>query len=154
MADRTGVALYRSVRKEDFPDGPIVDDHAVIGVLYPSFEPTDIGKGRERPPDVVVIADKHGRWVIPDGGGTSLFNKKVDKVFKEKYWWFFAIPKGTDIPGSLRVRHTGRHEPFEAEHYQIEPAAGRMTVMAYKGALDNFARNAVVKAYEDAHGGA
>ncbi len=30
-------------------------------------------------------------------------------------------------------------------HYQIEPK-NRMTVVAYKGALDNFARSAVVQA--------
>ena len=43
-----------------------------------------------------------------------------------------------------------RRTASEAEHYQIEAAMLRMPLDAYKGALDNLARNAIVKRHEDA----
>ena len=43
---KTKVAVWRSVRKEEFPNGTIVGSKAVEGVLYPSFEPTLITGGR------------------------------------------------------------------------------------------------------------
>ena len=151
----TPVELYRSVRKDDFPDGPIVDDHAVAGVLYPSFEDKVIErvqKGRivrnTRPADVYPYLHD-GESVVDPGGGTSLFDRS--ETFGTTHWWYFRIPKGTDVPASLRVRFTGRNDRFNADHYQIEAATQRMRVDAFKGALDNFARNAVRKLYEDAH---
>jgi hypothetical protein len=160
MTDKTALGLYRSVRKEDFPDGVIVDGKAVTEILCPSFEPKTYevkkrGKveTRARPADVVPVVEEGEQIVYPESGGTSLFDKKLDKVFLEKFWLFFTIPEGTEIPGSLRIRHTGRNTAYQAEHYQIEAASGRMTVGQFKGAVDNLARNAVVKAYEDAHGG-
>jgi hypothetical protein len=149
----TEVALYRSVRKEDFPDGVIVDDHAVQGVLYPSFEEKTIevrGLPTTRLPDVRPY--KHdGEDVIDPGGGTSLFDKA--NVFGKKFWWSFEIPKGTVVPDSLKIVPTGRNVKYQAEHYQIEAATGRMPVATYKGALDNLARNAVVRLCERAHAG-
>jgi hypothetical protein len=149
----TDVALYRSVRKEEFPDGVIVDDHALEGVLYPTFEEKIIevrGVQTTRLPDVRPYK-RDGEDVIDPGGGTSLFDKA--NVFGKNFWWYFEIPKGTVVPESLRIVHTGRNEKYKAEHYQIEAAARRMSVAAYKGALDNLARNAVVKLYERAHAG-
>jgi Tse2 ADP-ribosyltransferase toxins len=150
----TTAHLFRSVRKEEFPDGVIVDDHAVEGVLYPAFE--------DKQYDVVVrgVADTRtrradtkpvpygGGMVVSPGKGTSLFDK--DRAFGTKNWWYFKIPDGTIIPPSIQVRHTGYNDVYDAEHYQIEPAAGRMPVVAYKGALDNLARNAIKKLYDDA----
>jgi hypothetical protein len=51
-------------------------------------------------------------------------------------------------PDSLIVRNDGWRERFRATHYQIESRAGRMTKEAMKGAQDNLARNAIVRAVE------
>lgn len=147
---RTELALYRSVRKEKFPDGTIVDDHAVEGVLYPSFKDEQIWKGGElliRQADLYPY--KHeGVDVIDSGGGASLFNKP--DIFGKKWWWCFEIPEGTVIPPSLRIVYTGHNKKYDADHYEIQAAGRRMPVTAYKGALDNLARNAVVNLYEKA----
>lgn len=152
--ETTETNLYRSVRKESFPHGVIVNDHAVSGVLYPSFEASYYevrvaGKTvtRIRPADVSPYTHE-GQKVVDPGGGTSLFDKSG--VFGPKYWWYFHIPKGTVIPPPLRVRHTGYNDDYKAEHYQIEAATERMPLDAYKGALDNLARNAIEKRYKDA----
>jgi hypothetical protein len=151
----TTLALYRSVRKEEFPKGVIVDDHAVTGVLYPTFEDKviEIKKGgttekKTRPADVTPYTFK-GEEVVDPGGGTSLFDKK--DVFGTRWWWCFTIPEGTVIPDSLQIRFTGRNATYNADHYQIEAAMRRMPVESFKGALDNLARNAVAKVYELTH---
>jgi hypothetical protein len=153
----TEVALHRSVRKEDLANGVIIDGHAVTGVLYPAFEPKRIETKqgdkvvtRVRAADIIPYTHE-GQSVVDPGGGTSLFDREY--VFGTKYWWDFKLPTGTVIPESLRLRHTGHNKQYRAEHYQIEPAANRMTVTAYKGALDNLARNAVEKLYRDARTG-
>jgi len=56
-----------------------------------------------------------------------------------------SIPQGTVIPDSLIIRNTGYNKRFEATHYQIESAAKTMRMDSYKGALDNLARNALVR---------
>lgn len=150
----TETHLYRSVRKESFPDGVIVNEHAVPGVLYPSFEDSSYqvcvdGKTQTRTRLADVYPYTHeGQEVVEPGGGASLFDKSG--LFGAKHWWYFHIPEGTVIPDSLRVRHTGYNPVYEAEHYQIEAAMLRMPLDAYKGALDNLARNAIVKRYKDA----
>ncbi|NOS87170.1 MAG: hypothetical protein HOP34_01285 [Methylococcaceae bacterium] len=80
------------------------------------------------------------------GGGTSLFDRSG--VFTKEGWLSFEIPDGTVIPASLIVRNDGWRKCFKASHYQIESLAGRMTKEAMVGALDNFARNAIVRAVE------
>lgn len=147
--------LYRSVRKEDFPDGVVVDDHAVTGVLYPAFEDKTYEvkvrgqtETRKRRADLYPKPFRGGQVVDP-GGGTSLFDKSG--AFGSRHWWYFKLPEGTVIPESLKIRHTGHNDVYNAEHYQIEVVA-RMKLEAFKGALDNLARNAVTKACEDVHG--
>ncbi len=49
------------------------------------------------------------------------------------------------IPHSLIIRDTGFNRRFQATHYQIESAARTMRMDSYKGALDNLARNAIVR---------
>ncbi len=44
------------------------------------------------------------------------------------------------------MRDTGFNKRFQATHYQIESAAKTMRMDSYKGALDNLARNALVRA--------
>lgn len=151
----TNIDLYRSVRKENFPDGVIVDNHAVEGVLHPSFEQSTyqvVQKGRTvtrtRPADVNPYPYK-GKSVIDPGGGTSLFDK--DGAFGQRHWWYFHIPAETNVPASLKIRHTGYNDTYQADHYQIEAASHRMPIDSYKSALDNLARNAIAKLYEDAH---
>lgn len=137
-------ALFRSVTKDGFPDGLVKDGVPVTGVLYPDFVERDLGDGKIRAPDVVVFKDSKGDDWVQDQGGTSLFDKA--NVFKGKKWLSFGIPKGTVIPDSLVVRNTGFNARFQATHFQIESAARSMRVDAYKGALDNLARNALVRA--------
>lgn len=137
------IDLFRSVRIEQFPDGTIIDDKPAPGVLYPDFETRMLSSGKIRQADVVLSKDQS---MVMAGGGTSLFDR--DKVFKSKGWLSFKIPEGTIIPDSLIVRFTGYNKTFAANHYQIECAAKMMRVDAYKGALDNLARNAVVRLIE------
>ena len=149
----TEVPLYRSVRKDEFENGVIVDGHAVTGVLYPQLVKktfyTQDGQKRTRQPDVTPY-EHEGKLVVDPGGGTSLFDR--NRVFGSRDWHYFTLPKGTVVPDSLRVRFTGHNDKFNADHYQIEAAAQRMPVDALKGALDNLARNAVEKSVRDSRG--
>jgi hypothetical protein len=149
----TGVALYRRVRKDEFPGGPVVDGHAVSGVLYPSFEDTPLPNGRTRLADIRPERDSAGEEFVNPGAGASLFDRKNRTRFPRNYWWFFTLPEGTIIPESLKIVPGEFSTRFGANHYQIEPAAQRMSLAAYKGALDNLARNAVVKSCENSPSG-
>jgi hypothetical protein len=82
--------------------------------------------------------------VYPDGG-TSLFDKA--DVFGTKYWCCFSIPEGTVLPECLVVSGPVFNQKFAANHYQIE-ARTRIRIDSFKAALDNLARNAVVRARE------
>lgn len=140
---KTEVDLFRSVRIEQFPNGTIIEDKPAPEVLYPDFEPRVLPSGKKRKADVSLSKDK--LWV-KSGGGTSLFDR--DKVFKSKSWLSFEIPKDIVIPDSLIIRFTGFNQVFKANHYQIECLAELMRMDSFKGALDNLARNAVVKSIE------
>ena len=107
-----------------------------------------VGRGRGRGMGGQGYGSIVAAGAVDPGSGTSLFDKS--NAFGSKHWWYFTIPIGTVIPDSLRIRHTGRNDTYQAEHYQIEAAARSMPVEAFKGALDNLARNAVVKLYENA----
>ncbi|HET7332966.1 hypothetical protein [Dyella sp.] len=140
--------LWRAAHTSDFPHGPIVDDEPAEGILYPTFEPKLVGtlpdgSPKYRKPDVKF--DKKGR--VRTGGGTSLFDK--EKVFKGKAWRYFHIPKGTHVDPNLVLTGPDYNEDFDANHYQIEPVKP-MFPHVFKGALDNFARAALAKAYESA----
>jgi Tse2 ADP-ribosyltransferase toxins len=150
MSDKTTVNLFRSIHKTTpgFEQGPIVDDKAVIGVLYPDFETRDLGSGRTRAADVKTFRGEGGVTMVRTGGGTSLFDRAFAIPGGTKFWHCFKIPKDTVIPDSLIVRFTDRNEKFNANHYQIEVKTGTMSVDAMKGALDNMARNAIVRLVE------
>lgn len=135
--------LFRSVRIEQFSGGTVIADKPAPEILYPDFEPRRLPSGKTRGADVTLSADKE--WVS-SGGGTSLFDQA--NVFKSNGWLSFAIPEGTEVPASLNIRNTGYNNAFKATHFQIESAARTMRVDAYKGALDNLARNAVLRAIE------
>jgi hypothetical protein len=150
MSDKTTLNLFRSIHKKTagFEEGPIVDDKAVTGVLYPDFEERDLGKGKVRAADVATFKGEGGVTMVRTGGGTSLFDKAYALPGGAKTWYSFKIPKDTVIPDSLKVRFTGSNAKFGADHYQIEVKSGTMSVDAMKGALDNLARNAVVRLVE------
>jgi hypothetical protein len=139
----TEVDLFRSVRVEQFPEGTVINEKPAPEVLFPDFEPRLLPSGIRRKADVRLSSDK--QWVY-SGGGTSLFDRK--NVFKGKSWLSFDIPEGTEVPPSLIVKFTGNNPTFNANHYQVESRAGRMRLDAYKGALENLARNAVLRALE------
>jgi hypothetical protein len=84
---------------------------------------------------------------VSTGGGTSLSNKKG--VFPPKYWEEFHITISTVIPDSLVLTGPKYNKLFDADHYQIEVRCGKMTIEAFKGALDNLARNAIVQQCAD-----
>ncbi|MFC3653423.1 hypothetical protein ACFONN_17830 [Dyella humi] len=142
--------LWRAVHSDDFPKGPIVNDEPVKGILYPAFMPKQIGFQADGTPkyrDPDVAFDEKG--LVKPGGGTSLFDK--ENVFRGKNWQYFYIPKDTVIDPNLVITGPEYRKAFSANHYQVEPATP-MFPEVLKGALDNFARAAVAKAYEDAHG--
>ncbi len=148
---QTDVALYRALNKSEFPDtlALVVNDVPVDGILYPQFverQFTANGVVRTRAPDVTVTTESGVNYVSAGGGGTSLFDKAF--VFGNRYWRSFTIPNGTEIPDSLSIVKGNYSTERSATHYQIEVRAGRMEVDAFKGALDNLARNAVVKLCE------
>ncbi len=87
---------------------------------------------------------------VEAGGGTSLFN--VDGWFGFGHWKYFEIPNGTEYGDNLKIKkgrskRANKSGNRSGHHYQIEPKT-RMTVQAYKGALDNFARAAVARSVE------
>ena len=139
--------LWRAIHTSDFPDGPVVDGEPAPGILYPTFERKQIGvlpngKPKYRKPDVSIVDG-----LVQPGGGTSLFDRK--NVFKGKAWRYFHIPKDTLVDPNLAIVGPDYNEAFAANHYQIEPRKPLFTGVL-KGALDNFARAALAKLYEDA----
>lgn len=147
MPDVTGLNLYRSIHKstKGYEDGLVVDGKAVTGVLYPDFEPRQIGKNRFRAADLTAFDGEGGIKMVRNDGGTSLFDKPNVLPGGADIWHNFKIPKDTVIPPSLVVRFTGHNKTFDADHHQIESKAGCMPLESMKGALDNLARNAIVQ---------
>jgi Tse2 ADP-ribosyltransferase toxins len=93
----------------------------------------------------VVVGDKGDPEVLP-GGGTSLHD--ASGWFPAKDFW---IPKGTVycseeiyIRRDSKEKTSPHNDKVKGYHYQLEPKT-RMTVAAFKGALDNMARAAVVQ---------
>ena len=147
--DNFPATVWRSVRKEEFPNGTVIDDAPADGVLHPTFVKTLITggkrKGQWRDPDVQTFTSG-GDLYVEAGGGTSLFDKPG--VFGTTYWHLFEIPKGTPIPKSLKLKGPDYNQAYDANHYQLESLAKTMRADSYKGALDNLARNAVVRKIE------
>ncbi len=144
---KTPTKLWRAALVEDYPLDVTIDDESSKGILYPDFERKVIsqnpnGTPKYRPPDVNVV-----NGMVQAGGGTSLFNK--DKYFKGNKWRFFYIPEDTIIDPRLKLTGPEYNDYFKANHYQIE-VEKPLPIDAYKGALDNLARAALKKAYEDA----
>jgi len=155
---KTDTDLYRAIKNGTFEnDVFVVDEKPKAGLLYPRFEATTYidGSGTEQvsEADVTVHPLPTGDEVEA-GGGTSMFN--VDGWFGFGHWQYFQVPNGTEYPENLvikrgRSKRKNKSGNRTGYHYQIEPR-NRMTVSAYKGSLDNFARNAVVQSIALAKG--
>lgn len=143
---KTNVHLYRSVRIEQFPSGTIMESQPAPEILYPDFEERLLPSGKVRKADIDTFADANGQQWVKAGKGTSLFDRA--NVFKAKGWLSFEIPQGTVIPDSLLVRLTDHNDRYNANHFQIESLAKTMRLDAFKGALDNLARNAIARSIE------
>jgi len=148
---QTNTDLYRAIMHGS-PKPFDVDGEPVGGLLYPRFEDTTYidrsGQERTSPADVAIKADPETKALeVQPGGGTSMFD--VEGWFGYADWSYFGIPNGTEYPEGLFVKRgkkkrKNRSGDRSGRHYQIEPK-NPMTVEAFKGALDNFARNAVVR---------
>lgn len=145
----TDTDLYRSVMDKSFKSiktGAYPGD----GVLDPRWESTEyfskkLNKMVTSAADVdVVIGGKDGPVVLPNGG-TSLHD--VSGWFPCKEFW---IPEGTEYTDEILVRKDTKQKTcpsnpkLKGHHYQLEPRT-RMTVLAFRGALNNMARAAVVR---------
>lgn len=143
---KSEVNLWRSVMRDEFPQGTITNGEPAPGVLIPDFVPRLLPSGKTRDPDVQQFQGADGADWITNQGGTSLFDR--DGVFPPKKWTTFKIPKGTIVPESIYLKDDGWRERFKATHYLILPTANTMRSDAYRGALENLARNAVVRLIE------
>lgn len=148
----TDVNLFRALKNSDSPGEFHTDGVARDGLLYPRFKATqytDIN-GIEQT-SVADVSFQHNpasnQDEVQPKGGTSLHN--ASGWFGHGDYKYFEIPTGTDYPAGLLL-HKGKRAKFnkaktvKAIHYQIEPR-NPMTEAAFKGALDTFARNAVVR---------
>ena len=146
---KTETNLYRAIIDGTIDGDLIQDGKPAEGILYPRFqESTYIDRsGVERTSVADVTYVPPGEDEVDAGGGTSMHDAKG--WFGNGGWRYFAVPKGTEYSAGLYIRR-GKRERWnksrtvKGRHYQIEPL-NRMTVEAYKGALDNLARAAVVR---------
>lgn len=125
------------------------------GSLYPEYAGFTRRDGSFRGPDVTSFTDGNGDTFVKGvsetvnsrqpyrNEGVSL-NTTAGK-FGYTGWFYFLLPIGTKIPGSLDVSQTGN----DANHYGLR-CVNRMRKDAYEGALDTFARGALAKSVEDA----
>lgn len=144
----TDTDLYRSVMGNAFKSIK-VGFYPGDGVLDPRWEDTQYYSNKLKKmvtsaADVTVEVGKDGPEVLA-GGGTSLHD--VAGWFPCKEFW---IPEGTEYTDEIRIRKDSKKKTstsnpqLQGYHYQLEPRT-RMTVAAFKGALDNMARAAVVR---------
>lgn len=144
----TNTDLYRSVMGDRFKEIE-VGVYPGDGVLDPRWDSTErfsrkLNRTVIDRADVEIVAGKDGPEVLPSGG-TSLHD--VSGWFPSKEFW---IPPGTEYSDEIYIRKdpkrkTSQYNPnLKGYHYQLEPRT-RMTVSAFKGALNNMARAAVVR---------
>lgn len=149
----TDTDLYRSVMGGAFKSVK-VGTYPGDGILYPRWESTAyFNKKRKQlvtsQADLTVVdGGARGPDVLPDGG-TSLHD--VPGWFPVKEFW---IPEGTEYSSELvnirkdaKQKTSPTNSKLKGYHFQLEPKT-RMTVLAFKGALDNMARAAVARQCE------
>jgi hypothetical protein len=143
----TTTDLFRSVMGDAFKrikDGVYPGD----GILDPRWTDTQrfvkrTGKWKTDRADVKIVAGKDGPEV-ETGGGTSLHDVSGWYLGRE-----FRIPAGTEYSDEIYIKKDDKLKTSEAtgvsgRHYQLEPRT-QMTVLAFKGYLDNMARAAVAR---------
>lgn len=148
---KTDCNLYRSVMDKSFKSIK-VGLYPGDGVLDPRWESTQyyskkLGRNVISKADVDVVTGKDGPEVLPDGG-TSLHD--VPGWFPCKEFW---IPEETEYSDEILIRKDSKQKTspgnpnLKGYHYQLEPRT-RLTVLAFKGMLNNMARAAVVRQCE------
>ena len=104
------------------------------------------GKWKTDFADVSIVTGAEGPEV-QTGGGTSLHDVSG---------WFpgreFRIPEGTEYSDEIYIRKDAKRKTSPATqvqgyHYQLEPRT-QMTMLSFKGCLDNMARAAVARQVE------
>lgn len=143
----TTTELFRSVMGDGFKkikDGVYPGD----GVLDPRWTDTQrfvkkTGKWKTDRADVKIVVGKDGPEV-ETGGGTSLHDVSGWYLGRE-----FRIPVGTEYSAEIHIERDDKLKSSEAtgvsgRHYQLEPRT-QMTVLAFKGYLNNMARAAVAR---------
>lgn len=148
----TTTDLFRSLMGDAFKGTKVTaGDYPGDGILYPRFEAStyqrkDKTTGRMvdfvSNADLTVVVGAGGPEVMPDGG-TSLHDVSGWFPVKE-----FFIPKNTEYTDEIEIKadrypKTAKNGK-KGTHYQLNPRT-RMTVEAFKGALDAMARAAVVQ---------
>lgn len=140
----TDVTLYRSLLGEasklrvrnGIPDSGMLDPRWVDSEYVDRTGATKISRA-----DVRVVMGKSEPEVLDDGGGTSLHDASG---------WFggreFVIPKGTEYSEEIVIvkdakKKTNPKGTVSGFHYQLTVRT-RMTVLTFKGYLDNMARAA------------
>jgi Tse2-like ADP-ribosyltransferase toxin len=145
----TDTDLYRSVMGNDFKSIK-VGIYPGDGVLDPRWQATTyfskkLNRNVTSNADVSVVMGGANGPEVETGGGTSLHD--VPGWFPTREFW---IPNGTEYSDEISIRKDGKQKSspsnpqLKGYHYQLEPRT-RMTVAAFKGALDNMARAAVVQ---------
>ncbi len=148
--------LYRSCKKNKRSESKITNSFDGVGCLYPDYTGFMRKNGSFRAPDVTTFKDvandewirgvndintKDNKYYVSDKEVVSL--STVPGKFNYSFWFYFLLPKGMPIPGSLDVIQTGT----DKSHYAIR-CKNMMRKDAYEGALNNLARAAIVKAVE------
>lgn len=145
----TDTDLYRSIMGNDFKRIK-VGIYPGDGVLDPRWQDTTyfskkLNRNVISKADVNVVKGHKDEWEVEAGGGTSLHD--VPHWFPTREFW---IPVGTEYSDEIFIRRDTKQKScpsnphLKGYHYQLEPRT-RMTVAAFKGALDNMARAAVVQ---------
>lgn len=147
----TATDLYRSVMGNAFKTIK-VGVYPGDGVLDPRWEDSEyfskkLGRMVTSAADVTIEMGQDGPEVLA-GGGTSLHD--VPGWFPCKEFW---IPNGTEYTDEIHIRKDSKQKSspsnpsLKGYHYQLEPRT-RMTVLSFRGALNNMARAAVARQCE------
>ncbi|SDL30365.1 hypothetical protein [Aliiruegeria lutimaris] len=156
---RTHFDLFRAIIDGTFiADLDPVAERPVHGVLYPRTEAETHfdRRGREwtRRAEMTVFCIEKD-CIVDTDGGTVLFD--VAGWYGNVGWQYFEIPEGTELPDSLVIEGTGRIRrnrsgTLQGKLHVIVPR-NRMSLQAYRAALDGLARNAIVRQIQLASSG-
>lgn len=148
---QTDINLYRALHKDGITPPFVVSGEPKEALLEPRWTDTSYfagGQERTSRADVTYATNPTtGEREVQPGGGTSMHD--AEGMLGFGFFKYFHVPAGTEYPENLVItgggeRKWNRAGTVRAAHYQFEPRVP-MTVDALKGALDNFARNAVVR---------